>query len=439
MLPRTPISGLLLRSVLTLALWGAVGRAPAQEAGDRRPAPTASGMDPEAFKAWAGPGADPAPFQAYAAARAQDPWAAAQEPHRTWLMGITNTGTPATRLWAFARLFEADARPAAGEPHPALGYLQTQSERLMEDIYLFPPAAQSETSLRAWSAGGPGIPLRVGQILGPKMREIFTPKDRPEPMPPLPWEALGHPLADDLQAPGARRFHDRVLGQANLGVSMQMYAALAPLLEPADGPAILALFRKAATASAPKEPLRDFMFMLASDWLIAFGQAGDWKAFRTGLSKDWDEPLAELWNALSGLKAPGPWSLSGAWSQGKGEALPPEANPETPLPAGSWTHPAVKARTFMAPDYPRQARNRLYGGRVRVLATVGTEGKPTFLRVQPGYSLGMFAPAALGWVGKWTFEPARLDGLPQVGRHWVEVQFVIPVEKRPKRLGGWPG
>jgi periplasmic protein TonB len=82
-------------------------------------------------------------------------------------------------------------------------------------------------------------------------------------------------------------------------------------------------------------------------------------------------------------------------------------------------------RTNPKPDYPIASQRRREEGVVVLNVAVDASGTPTSISLQRSSGHPLLDRAALDAVRRWTFEPARLGGVPMVSRVDVPVRFSL--------------
>ena len=347
---------------------------------------------------WVGQGQDPAPFLAFSAARRHDLGAAAREPHRAWLQSLVDGQREPFRSWAAARLVEACA-----------------------------PQVKGGVSLNG---------LFLDACLERFNREVVRGNDNRERLtlglvdPPEPWRGLGRIAELAPGAPAWDRWRGQLRSAAAPAVPMAFYALFSPNLQPGDGGWVKAAFLAAAGTKdlgmAEDLPWVACAFLLATDWLMAYGLPADWQAFREACPvKTWSKTLAALEKDARRLPLFWPEGETGSLlAEGAKGNLPPAARPwQEPRPAGTYVPAKMLRTTILSPEYPHEASAMTIGGDVRVEVRLDEQGRVTRLRPLPGYALGVFGPCALRWVAKWTFKPATLDGVKVPG--WVTMGVVF--------------
>ena len=350
------------------------------------------------LRAWAGPGIDPKALQAFLKARKADPAAGAHEPHATWLRSVMASGSDAAKVWAATRLVEADP-----EIHPG-------------------PALDALLSFRA---------ADLARTLG---RERELPPRLPDPPEGVPEVGF---LSDAAPAwAGLRKW---LASGAPPDVSVGLYALLSRQLDAGDRAAVLSVFQANGARHPDLAPWNAPAFWLATDWLIAHGHAQDWPAFEAAAPSSWLATLKDLQASLA--------VISAYW-QGREEAGPlleislqfDKAAAEA-KEAAFWAHPS---QAFQAWHISREAltglhfgtlkrggdpevihaaeaeRRRIFG-QVIVVMLVDPDGHVRAARVEPGYALGLLAPAALQWVCAGTFSPSAPEDR---GKPWIFSEFL---------------
>jgi TonB family protein len=81
----------------------------------------------------------------------------------------------------------------------------------------------------------------------------------------------------------------------------------------------------------------------------------------------------------------------------------------------------LKAKHFVNPDYPDEARRKHLNGTVKMHVFVSTDGTVRRIEVLDGDAL--LAAAAVEAAKQWTFEPPTVDGKPEEGDTTIEVSF----------------
>jgi TonB family protein len=81
----------------------------------------------------------------------------------------------------------------------------------------------------------------------------------------------------------------------------------------------------------------------------------------------------------------------------------------------------LKAKHFLNPEYPQEAREKHLNGTVKLHVFVSTDGTVRRVEVIDGDTL--LAGAAVEAAKQWTFEPATLDGKPVEADTTIEVSF----------------
>jgi hypothetical protein len=349
------------------------------------PALVAPNLQEASLRAWIGPRLDPAPFVAFAAARQGNLTAGGEEPHRTWLINLMNREKGPIRAWAATRLVEAGVPPVAGATSHTGIFMGIAGERLLK-AFLWGNADGQRQELAAY-------------------------------VPPEDWWALGAAGEIPAQAPCWARWRSQLAGVDKPAVTQNLYAIFAPRLEASDATWVLAALKAACEQPEP-EPWQSMAFMLATDWLMLYGQDVHWKAFREACTPAaWGKELATLEKRARNLKLF--WSAEDPQAQG---VRRPPARPLQP-PTGVYRPAQLVVTGFREPDTPVPALRFKYGADVRVNLSLDATGAPTAVSLQPGYGLGVFGPGALDWVGHWTCSPATLDGKPQTSVLTTSVRF----------------
>lgn len=86
---------------------------------------------------------------------------------------------------------------------------------------------------------------------------------------------------------------------------------------------------------------------------------------------------------------------------------------------------SLRRTRYVAPEYPRAARDAGIEGWVDLEFTVRTDGTVDAVRVTDAQPAGTFEEAALASVARWRFEPVRRDGLPVEQRARLRMRFNI--------------
>lgn len=337
---------------------------------------TTSEAPAAALQAWIGKDLEAEPFGAFARARRADITAGAREPYRSWLLELMGKQTNHLRAWAATRLVEAGAEVPKDGPSPN-GYLL---------------AACAERFQRAVIWGN-----------GTRDHEDTVREDPPEA-----WRALGAVGEPARGAPCWSLWRSQLVQLPDPAIRLGFYALFAPALEPEDGPWVRRAL-VAVTGKPPEvDPLMNLAFLLATDWLMLYGHGAEWTDFQEALPEGpWRKAVAGL--AKEVRKLPLYWSE--------------EAGTEEPVTRGA-KGPALRRTTFLIPDYPAKAARLQFSTTTTVEVRVDVQGRAAGLRLRPGYALAVFGPPAMSWVGRWTYDPATLDGVPVAARFLGTVRFI---------------
>lgn len=346
-----------------------------------------SATSPEGeLKRWLGPDLDPGPFKNFALARRQDLTAGAKEPYRTWLFDIMLHQSNHLRYWAATRLVEAGAEPIKGIAYPNGFFLNACAERF------------SQLTIRG---------------NGERQYEEIALDN-----PPVEWKYLGDIAVIPSEAPCWSEWRSKLKNGNAPSITLGFYGLFSPRLEAGDEEWV----RKALAAACEnpvKEPWRSMAFLLATDWLMLYGQEHHWKAFKeTCKPSTWQKALAALEKQVR--KMPMYWNSSTPDAQG---VRPPLTHyPEHGV--GCFVPPKLRWTTILEPEYPTKASSLHYTADIHVDVNLDPQGHVMGLSLHPGYLLGVFGPEALEWVDRWTFAGATLDGTPIPFYFAATVRFV---------------
>jgi protein TonB len=78
------------------------------------------------------------------------------------------------------------------------------------------------------------------------------------------------------------------------------------------------------------------------------------------------------------------------------------------------------------PDYPPEADRMAQRGVVLLEVEVNAEGRVTGISIKRSSGFPLLDDAAVRGIRRWTFEPARVSGLPIASRAEVPVKFGPP-------------
>lgn len=351
---------------------------------------------PDQVGAWCG--MDPAPFIAFAAARKADPWAAAGEPHRTWLAQLLGAKERHVRDWAATRLVEADAPIRPGDPlaSPFSVLLKHLDARFQQEVL----------------QGN----LKEGR------------KDQP------PHPDLGGVGQLDPNAPVWPVIRKMLAGPAQKIFNLPLYTLMAPVLAEADLPWIIRFLQEEPSKGRTLPTENSPLYWIATDWLLVHGRAADWDRIQELMKPmGWDGPLQTLRASVASL--PGFWDSSPRLQTLFCEGENPESfweHPDACLASWGVTREALVEmgmeqnkvlRMPRVPGYPLAARSRRLTTTVRLNLMVDATGAVKWIRPQPGYALALFAPVALGYGAGMTFEPARIAGVARPSMFRLYVPF----------------
>jgi periplasmic protein TonB len=97
------------------------------------------------------------------------------------------------------------------------------------------------------------------------------------------------------------------------------------------------------------------------------------------------------------------------------------ATPSLTPPLGKVVSAVPRYRSNPPPDYPISSRRRGEEGTVLLNVVVTTDGRPNTVSVAHSSGYPLLDRAAVAAVREWTFEPARVGGVP------ISSQVVVPV------------
>jgi protein TonB len=108
-------------------------------------------------------------------------------------------------------------------------------------------------------------------------------------------------------------------------------------------------------------------------------------------------------------------------------ASPPQATRNTGVASAATggVSSAVRPRSNPKPPYPPEARRLGQQGRVLLEVQVSPDGRATSVSVKRSSGFPILDNAAVQGVERWTFEPARVGGLPTASRADVPVNFAL--------------
>ena len=92
---------------------------------------------------------------------------------------------------------------------------------------------------------------------------------------------------------------------------------------------------------------------------------------------------------------------------------------------GSVTTAHPRYRSNPPPEYPVEARRLHQEGVVILGVEVSADGRPSNVRIKHGSGVRVLDQAALEAVQKWTFEPARIGGLPIASTVDIPLRFTL--------------
>lgn len=336
---------------------------------------------------WIGPNLDSKPFKDFALARHEDLSAGAKEPHRTWLFELMLKQSNHLRDWAATRLVEAGAEPIKGVAYPNGVFLDACTDRFKRKVIWGNEDRQH--------------------------REIASEN------PPREWQSLGA-IADI--SPNASCWLDwrrKLNGAKKPTVTLGLYAIFSPRLEAGDETWVLSALI-AACEKPIDEPWQSMAFLLATDWLMLYGQDSQWKTFRESCTpKSWRKAIEVLEKRVRDLR------LYWCGNEGEPQGVRPALLGFPKLGPGIFVPPKFRKTTFLQPGYPSKASALRFSTDTRIDVQLDPQGKVIGQSLSPGYALGVFGPDALEWVARWTFEGAKLDGQPIPSYFRATVRFVV--------------
>lgn len=316
--------------------------------------------------------------------------AAATEPYRSWLMGILKTSTNKDmQAWSATRLVEAWAplKPGDIKPFPFL------ATRAYNDMF---------TQL---NSGNPSI----------TEFSLFGDIAQIEDIAPF-WSEFRKALGDPT----------------HLSLTAALYALMSPHLVAEDRPWLLA---QVATASGAKGAAwNSATLWISLDWLMIYGEPADWDAFTNAAEgSDWKEAFQNQAHDLRGIAAY--WGVPRRVQDMFCEGVTADEfwkNPESclqewgvtreTLVSLAWNEDKIKKQAFTL-RYPPEAQRRRLMDSIDLELVVDATGKVRSIRPKPGYALAFFAPEAMRWASKTTFEPAEVAGVPRPGKFMYHMNF----------------
>lgn len=351
------------------------------------------------LQAWAGPGSEALGFTAdslkdFLEARKADLSAARQPKWSDWLKRLAGSGSANLRAWALTRRVEAGS---------------------YEDFEAF----QAAITEHLFGISKPGSGRDDRTITPPPFTGI---RDMPDA------------LHIDHRSAFWRSLRKTILGTPDRKLSPGLYSIWCYGTHPDQKDLILDLaahVEAQPTVRTPTDdPWNDSRFWIVMDWAVAWGTREDLDAIRgalkPGLPRIVFERMISKLEAIKGYfttrALPGGFGSPSDLQQAPGNIQEPRG--QIPAPPEPFDFSQIKVDKFPAPPrYPEEARNRKVMSVLVVDMVVDPEGKPVSCRPEPGPWLAFFAPTALEYAGRWTFQPARLNGVPQFARFRLTMPF----------------
>ena len=363
-------------------------------------------------RGWVGSGQPVEPFLAFAKDRKQSLDAGAKEPHRTWLMGLLEGDDKRLRNWAATRLVEANAPLQAKESKPFPVLVELLQKRFEKEVR---QGNQDREN---------------GIVILPEDPKEHSFTGYPNP----PMMELGLPGIIPDKAPLWPALRELLKSNPAMKVSVPIYVLMAPALQEADRDWLHVLLSREAKEEKSWDAQRATLYWIATDWLLAFGKASDWEAFRVKMAPmGWDESLVRLMEEVK--KVPGYWDsepgLQSMFCEGETQESFWE-HPDACLASWGVTREALvefgmdkmKSKgTPAPPEYPGEAYRRGFSTTLHLRMIVGPDGNTKWVRPEPGYALSFFAPAGMAYAMKWRFEPARVAGVPRPSQFRLNMPF----------------
>lgn len=163
------------------------------------------------------------------------------------------------------------------------------------------------------------------------------------------------------------------------------------------------------------DPWNDRRFWITVDWALCWGAPADFQALQEALPDPMARAeFARIWARVKAI--PGFWT---APPTPIGVAAPAEA--AAPL---EFEFRQLKiTHQPPPPGYPAEAKARRLMGTVVTSIVVDATGVPSSCRVTPGPFLSFFGPTAMEYGLRWRFQPALLNGQPQIARFTLNMPF----------------
>lgn len=334
-----------------------------------------------AWAAWAGPAAafrgfTPDRIQRFLEASRTQPLEPLGPELVAWLQNLARAPEPNLSAWALARLLEGGDATAL-------------------------PAYQSRMydHLRALSV--PGAP-KEGLLQDPPFlaRTLAVSGDSPF------WATFRQRLHEKLDEPLDRATYAVWCYATNpdqLDLVLEQAAHVKPT--PTNGGSAL-------------DPWNDPRFWIVADWALAWGREEDFKALAETLPDgSAREEFLRLKARMEGMRGFFGYTIP----------PPPGAkNPQAEAPVHQMKFEDMKIKAHPpAPEYPPEALGRRLMTTVNLALTVSAEGEPLGAHLQPGPWLALFGPTAYAHGLEWRFEPALINGVPQVTRFTLAMPFTL--------------
>lgn len=314
--------------------------------------------------------------RSFFAARAKDIRAAVQPQFRAFLDRAANSDRKDLRIWALTRILEAGDTSRFEE----LSRLLVQEVR--------------ETAINQ----------------GPSVSSVYRP-----PQAGLPQSI--HPLS-----PFYRILENTVRNQPELAVPEWLYVIWCYNTQPDQRALIHEIARNVKApltlSGATADPWKDPRFWILTDWALAWGEPEDF----VNLPQQMKNMIARrAFNEIASTvtRIPGFFTC-----RNDVETASPAVDGHPVQVWNPFNHLRVTHQPT-PPRYPEQARNRGLMANLKVILKVDATGKVCGAHCVPGPFLAFFAPTAVEYASRWTFDPARIGEQPVDSKFMLTMPFKI--------------
>ena len=299
-----------------------------------------------------------------------------------WLKDLSESSNPSLSAWAAARRLEAGDYSA----------FPTYEKRMFDHIY---------------GISKPGSGRADAVVEDPPMLARAQTVERDSPF----WGLFFHRIDKELDSPLDP-------GLYSIWCYGTRFEQRPEILKTASH-----VMTKVTVKNPNPDPWNDPRFWIVVDWALAWGKETDFQAIEKTLPEGLPRSeFSKIHRCVGEL--PTFWGFTLPPPKGKTTATPqsPDGEANSRVKSTDFQQLKVKIQPT-APSYPSEARARRMMSVIVLSITVDEDGVPLGAKLLPGPWLAFFGPTAYEYGMKWRFEPALLNGAPQIARFNLTMPF----------------